>query len=156
VKLNGEKVSAACQEIVVIPRQDQKLVFRANAVLDYTPFDKLCPEPSPPKRMLPGGVEQENIEHPTYMKAMDEWAKAKTSWMIVESLKGTEGLEWETVKGNEPSTWDNYKDELSEAGLSAAEINRIVGCVISACGLDQAKIDEATEAFLAEMANPDA
>jgi len=149
MKIKGVKVKGAYEEVVVIPRRAGNLVFRAQAINDYEPFEKLCPQPTPPKIVYAGTSEEvENLEDPGYIKRFHEWAEMKSHWMILQSLKATEGLEWETVDMGDHKTWKNYQKEMSDAGLSPAEQSRIVMCVSQANGLDQSKIDEATESFL--------
>ena len=152
MKIAGKKLDGPSIEVVVIPRQSGDLVFRARAVLDYADCDKLNPTPQPPKTLLAGGGVQENVEDPNYQKSVDEWATRKFYWMLLESLKATDDLEWETVEMQNPATWENYKSEMQEAGLSPGEIGRIEMCVTDACGLNQSKIDEATNRFLAGQA----
>jgi len=152
VKIHGKKLDGPSIEVVVIPRQSGDLVFKAKAVLDYSECDRLNPMPQPPKRLMAGGEVQENTEDPKYKKRVEEWAVAKFHWMVTKSLSATEGLEWETVESTKPETWKNYKQEMQEAGLSPGEIARIEMCVTDACGLNQAKIDEATKRFLAGQA----
>jgi hypothetical protein len=149
MKMHGKKMFGPRIEVLVIPRQEGDLVFKAKAVLDYDPFLKLLPTPQPPVRMLPGGIKSVNTESPAYDKAMDEWAHLKWTWMILKSLEATETLEWETVEMDDPSTFDNYKAEMKDAGLSPAEVGLIQALVIDACGLNQVKIEQATKAFLA-------
>ncbi len=152
MKIHGKKLDGPSIEVVVIPRQSGDLVFKAKAVLNYEDHDKLNPMPQPPKALMPGGIVQENVEDPRYKKAMNDWANRKFFWMLLMSLEATEGLEFETVKKDDPKTWENYKTEMREAGLSPGEVSRIEICVSDACGLNQAKIDEATKRFLAGQA----
>lgn len=153
MKINGVKVKGAYEEVVVIPRRSGNLVFKAQAISDYEPFDKLCPQPVPPKIVYAGSKQEiDNIEDPGYLQRFNEWAELKSHWMILQSLKATEGLEWETVKMGDHTTWKNYQKEMTDAGLSPAEQARIVTCVSQANGLDQSKIDEATESFLLAQA----
>jgi hypothetical protein len=149
MKMFGKKMFGPRIEVLVIPRQDGDLVFRAQSILDYEPFEKLVPLPTPPTRMLPGGIKSVNLESPAYDTAMDKWSTTKWHWMMVKSLEATEGLEWETVKMDDPETFSNYKNEMKEAGLSPAEIAMIQAVVTDACGLNQVKIEQATKAFLA-------
>ncbi len=151
MKMNGRKLSGPSTEVVVIPKRDGELVFKAQAVLSYEDFYKLCPKPIPPTIVRPGGIKSQNTEDKDYLKAIEAWAANQTSWMILQSLKATPELEWETVDPVQPNTWDNYQKELKAAGLSDPEINRIVMCVIDANGLNNKKIDEATAAFLASQ-----
>jgi len=152
MKINGKKLDGPSIEVVVIPRQSGEIVFRAQAVLDYSDCDKLNPMPQAPKRLMRGGEVQENVEDPKYIKAVDVWATRKFYWMFVKSLEATEGLEWETVKLDKPETWELYKKEMQDSGFSPGEIARVEMCVTDACGLNQTKIDEATKRFLAGQA----
>lgn len=151
MKINGKVISGPQTEVVVIPRGNEELVIKAQAVLDFTDHDKLNPQPQPPQKLLPGGETQLNTEDPTYVKRVNEWASQKTDWMILKSLSATEGLTWDTVKADDPKTWSNYRQELS-AVFSPAEMAKIIEVVMSACGLNQSKIEEATKRFLAGQA----
>jgi phosphoribosylanthranilate isomerase len=148
MKINGFVVTGPQTEVVVIPRGEVELVIRAQAVLDYTDFDKLNPIPKPPVKMLAGGVTQENVEDPKYKERLSAWAQQKTDWMIIKSLSATECIEWETVKMDQPDTWKNYRDEL-ESVFTPDELSKIMEAVLVATGLTQSKIEEATKRFLA-------
>jgi len=152
MKIHGRKLSGPAVEVVVIPRQDGDLVFKAQAVLDYEAHDKLNPQPVPPIIVRPGGVQSQDMEDKDYNEKLDKWAVQKFYWMFLKSLEATPGLEWEIVDLSDPETWDKYQEEMKEGGLSPAEIQRIEACVSNACGLNQAKIDEATNRFLAGQA----
>lgn len=152
MKINGKQVTGPQTEVVVIPRGNEELVIRAQAVLDFTDFEKINPQPQPPTKMLPGGEVQQLIEDPKYSKRLSEWAQQKTDWMIIKSLAATEGLVWDTVKMDDPSTWGNYRTELTSV-FAPAEMGKIIEAVMSACGLNQSKIEEATKRFLATQAS---
>ena len=153
MKIKGVKVQGAYEEVVVIPRHTGNLVFRARAIADYEVFDKLCPQPKPPLIQFAGqSIATENVEDADYQQKFQEWAEQKSHWMILESRKANEDLEWGTVVMGDHTTWKNYTKEMTESGLSPAEQARIVMCVSQANGLDQSKIDEATASFLADQA----
>ncbi len=149
MKMNGKNLSGPRIEIIVLPRQDGDLVFKAESVLDYEPFEKMYPQPNPPERILPGGIKSLNIESPAYKEALEKWGVAKWDWMLLKSLQATDNLEWEKVEIDQPETYSEYKQEMKEAGLSPAEIAMIQGIVIDACGLNHFKVEQATKAFLA-------
>ncbi len=151
MKIHGKKLDGPNVEVLVIPRQDGDIVFKAEAILDYEPFEKACPLPQPPSILRPGGVHSQDTEDPKYKEAIQEWATLKMNWMIVKSLEPTEGLEWETVNMSEPETWDGFRQELEDGGFTVAEVTRLVGLVLDVNGLNQAKIDEATSRFLADL-----
>jgi hypothetical protein len=155
MKINGRKLDKII-EVLVIPRQDGDIVFKAQPVTDYTEFSALCPEPKPPMIKHRDGIDRPDFEDKDYKAALDNYATRRTDWMILTSLSATEGIEWEDVCMSDPSTWHLYTKELGKSGLANAEINRIINLVISANGLDQKKIDEATKAFLALKAAPEA
>lgn len=153
MKWKGETLSKLTEVIVVIPRGDEKFVFKIRPVLDFGDFEEICPRPKAPMGMAKGETEatpQEN--HPSHKKAMDEWLDKRANWMVIWALSPTEDLEWDNVKLSDPTTWDNYEEELKEAGFSQVEIVKLVSTVINASGLSQAAIDAATESFLAERA----
>ena len=149
MKLHGKPIEGPNVVTVVIPRSSGDLVFKAQAVLDYSDFDKLCPVPQPPTIQRPGGQKSVNVEDPGYKEQLEKWAEKKSCWMVIKSLSVTEGLEWETVDLSDPDTWINHVEELTKAGLTPHEQSRLVNAFSEANGLSQDKIDEATRRFLA-------
>ena len=148
MKINGKIIEGPKPEVIVIPKGEDEYVFKAMPILDYEDFDKLCPVPLPPEKVLKGGEVQLDINDKEYSKKLTEWSKQKLSWMTLTSLSATEGLEWDTVDMSDPTTWENYTTEL-KSSFTDAEIQMIVSTVFTACGLNQDKIDEATKRFLA-------
>jgi len=156
MKINGKKIQRPQYEVVVFPRRDGDIIIKAQAVLSYEPFDKLCPAPTPPVVVRPNGTDEGaksiDVNNPKYIEAINTWGKRKLDWMIIQSLKATEGLEFETIDSSDPDTWGNIHKELEDAGFSPLELTKIVDAVITACGLNQDKIDEATRNFLVSLA----
>jgi hypothetical protein len=151
MKLAGRKIEGANVEYIVLPRGDgEPLVLKAQAILDYSPFDMLCPPPRPPTVLRPGGVKSYNVEDPRYLESLMEHGRRRSAWIILTSLRlGTPDLEWETVDYGDPNTWSGYIDELRASGFSEVEIIRVVkGCMV-ANALDDSKLEEARKAFLA-------
>ncbi len=154
MKIAGKKIEGVNTEIVVIPRgEGEPIVFTCKAVLDMKPFDKLCPMPKPPMVVKPGGKRYEDTESPSYKAQIDINARQRMNYMILKSLEATEGLEWETVNLSDPSTWDNYTQELMESGFSQIEILRIVNTAASANCLDEGRLERARNDFLAGAAD---
>lgn len=147
MKIKGKEIKSSNIEFVVLPRNDGDIVFECHAVLDYKPFDLMCPEPKPPFKMLPGGQKLINVEDAKYKEKLSAINLRKISWMVLKSLEPT-GIEWDTVKMDDPETWGNYIADFQKAGFSEVEINRIVMGVMAACSLDEAKIEEARQRFL--------
>lgn len=148
MKINGEKIHAPGIAYAVIPRPDNDIIFTCHSVLSYDEFDALCPQPEPPWVRHRSGKRQQDYDDKRYIKARGEWATKRQAWMVLKSLEGTPGLEWETINKGDPETWGNYVKELEECGFSPLEISRILDSVYDSCGLNQKKIDEAMERFL--------
>jgi len=151
MKMHGKIISCPKPEVIVIPKGGVDYVFKAAAILDYAEFDKLCPVPNPPEIVRPGGQKSIDLEDKTYNNQLTAWAVKKNAWMVITSLAATEGLEWETVKAGDPETWPNYLTELRKV-FTDAENDAIYRTVLTACGLDDRKIKEATDRFLAGQA----
>jgi len=152
MKINGRKISGPNVEVIVIPRLEGDIIFKAQAILSFKEFETLCPEPIAPKVMR-RGVNQfvSNIKDPKYIKDMDDYSKRRTSWMILKSLSATEGLEWDTVKMDDPTTWNNLEDELKSSGFSEMEVGRIVTGVLTANCLNEDHLEQARQRFLASQ-----
>lgn len=149
MKIKGKKIEGPNIEIIILPRGNEDLVFKAQAVLDTSAFDQLCPRPEPPKMMKRGGQLVSNVEDPGYQQAIQAYGKLRSSWMIIQSLRATDDLEWETVKYDDSSTWNGYEDELRKSGFAEMEISRLITGVMTANALNEDKIEEARNRFFA-------
>lgn len=154
MKIRGKNIEPIGERTVVIPRKDENIVFTAKPVTDYEEFDKLCPQPKPKVITRPGGAQSIKTDDPNYLKELDTWSEQRSAWMFLQALSATEGLEWDTIDFGDPSTWMNYQTELGACGLSMLEQQKIMEIVIEANGLNQDKIDQATQAFLASQRAP--
>jgi len=150
MKINGQKLETPNVEIVVIPRggETPDIVFHAGAILDMSPFDKFCPEPVPPEKVVKGGKREKNFEDKGYKQALEKYGEKRMAWIIIESLRTTPDLEWETVKYDDHNTWLNYDKEFRNSGFSHVEIQRIQAGVFSANCLNEARLEEARANFL--------
>ena len=151
MKYKGKTIKGPNEELVIIPRGNtDDFVFTCQAVMGYEVFDDLVEEPKPRMVLRKGEqVATPFLDDPEYLQAVREHDKKRLSWLICTSLSATEGLEFETVDMSDSTTWNNYYDELSDAGFTSTEIGRITRGVMIANSLDQKKIDEARAHFLA-------
>lgn len=150
MRIAGKEINKLNVEVVVVPRPDGDIVFKCQAVLDYSKFDELCPEPKPP---VIYGEKGKSGSRPDYddkgwHKKFSEWLDKRECWMCYQSLKATDNLEWSQVMENVPETWQLVRDEFKNAKFTQVEIRRIFNAVASANGLDEARIEEARESFL--------
>jgi hypothetical protein len=144
---DGQPLTGAEQETEVVSGD---LVFKARAILDYSEFEALCPEPQPPMIRKRGEtVDRPDLDDLKFKQAKQRYARQRTFWLVIKSLEATPDLEWEQVKLNDPDTWPKYETELREAGLTDQEVARIIQMVIGVNGLDDEKYEQAKKAFLA-------
>jgi len=151
MKINGKTIQGPNEVITVIPRENGDLIFKSRAILDYAKFDTLCKVPIAPFKKMPDGQTFPDFDDEGYKKAIRQFSERKVAFMIVDSLSATDGLEFETVKINDPTTWENVETELRTAGLTEVEIQRVIASVWEANGLDNQKIEEAKKRFLASQ-----
>jgi len=145
MKIGGVEVTK-CEEVLVLPRPDREIVFKAQAVPDMEEFESMCPKPEPSKRLVKGGKREDHITD-EYVKQVKLWGERRYAFMCVKSLEPSE-IEWSEVDLNKPSTLTGWIDELRDAGLSDVEINRVQTLVLDANALNETKLKAAREAFL--------
>lgn len=145
MKIGGVVVTEPVEEILVIPRGNQSLVFRAKAVPDMDEFDAMSPFPQPPgKRTKDGWIPEPN--DPNYRTILDQYTKRRTAYIVVRTLEPSQ-IEWETVDINNPKTWVNWISDLRKAGMTEVEINHVVALVTNANLLNEQRLNQAREVF---------
>lgn len=132
-------------EVLILPRGDQNIVFRARGLQDMDEFLKLCPEPTPPGKLTKEGW-QPNPKDKNFLTVLAEWNKRKLAYMIVKSLEPSE-IEWDSVDIANPGTWANWENDLKQAGVTQIECNRVISLVLEANCLDEAKLEKARQVF---------
>lgn len=153
MKINGKKISEANIEYIVIPREDGDIVFKAVAILDMTPFDKMVPTPKPPKQLRPNGGETFDMQDIAYVAAVNEYSIKRMGFIVTWSLlPHNPHIEWEKVKLTDPDSWKLVQPELQESGFSDAEAGQIFTGVMIANSLNDRKLTAARERFLADLA----
>jgi len=150
MKYKGKKLTGRNSDILVLPRGNDRIVFKAEAIDSYDEFNKLCPQPTIPTKMLPGGIKEPNAADPTYRTNLTIYGKKKLDFCILKSLAPTTDLEWERVDMQKPDTWHLYIDELKESNISENEISRIIDLCLRVNSLDDDMLKQAREDFLAE------
>lgn len=146
MKIGGVEVNGPAEEVLVLPRMNGDLVFRAKAITDNREFERLCPEPKA-KPVLKAGGWQKNTDDPTYKQQLADYSEARWNYTVIKSLEPSE-IGWERVQLDKPSSWKEWEKELLDAGLSTIEVNRITVLVMQANALDERKLEAARESFL--------
>jgi hypothetical protein len=147
MKIGGvDPKTMSTEEFLVLPRGEENIIFRAVGVPNYDPFNKLCPEPTPPKVHKPKEGWVDNEEEPGYKDMMKTYGKKRLAWLVITSLEPSE-IEWDEVNLDKPATWLKWSDELSDSGFNQVEVNRIQNLVFQANCLDEDKLEQARESF---------
>lgn len=152
MKFKGQKALGPKPEYIVIPRGDDNIVFIAKPILDYSGFEAICPRPVPPGILFPDGRKGQDLESPEFRAKLQEYIALRTDWYIINALRETPDMEWESVDYSSPDSWKNWRTELTEF-LTEREVNSLLDGIATANGLNQEKIEAAKERFLVGMAN---
>ncbi len=154
MKINGLTDIRPQAKSIVFPREDDEgneyfIEIKAGVILNHDAFDAIYPEPIAPTKMYPSGVTEQDFEDKQYLEDITTKAERQIHWMVLESLKATDGIEWEKVKYNDPDTWELYKEELADIGFLPTEILQITTLVVKANIITESRMDEAKRRFLA-------
>jgi hypothetical protein len=153
MKIGGMILKGPNEEVLVLPRPGQDVVFRARAIVSMDEFDALVPEPKAPGVLTRDGMVPQ-LDDETYLQKVANYNEQRFAYMCIRSLEPSE-IEWEKVVRDNPKTWKLWDIELREAGLSDVEVNRVTRCIMQANALDEDKLKEAREVFLRGVAEVD-
>ncbi len=149
MKIGGQVVEARAEEILVLPRGDKKIVFKAKPVVDFKPFNDLVPEPVRQVVLMGDGSTKPDPEDRSYQASVARRDQLRMDWLVITSLQPSE-IEWVTVVEDQPSTWTNWESDLRDhGGFLNREINLIGEFVLRTNALDDKAIEAARSAFLA-------
>ncbi len=149
MKIAGKKIEGRNVEVIILPRPlGTDIILKAEAVLSMDSFYRLVQEPKPPSRIMPGGATVAAVNDPNFKLQLGDYQNKRLAFLILESLKATPDLEWETVNAEDPNTWMNWEKELLDSGFSAIEVGRIRTGVFNANCLNESLIEEARASFL--------
>ena len=148
MKIGGKVIEGSYVEIIPVIRGEEEIIFKAQPVCDYDDFNKVCPEPTPPTTMKPGGEQGIDLKSPVFLEAMNKHAEKKANWMFLKALEPTE-IEWDTVNMADPDTFENWEKELKGLKFTEYQIITLKNGIWAAQGLDTDKIKAAKESFLA-------
>lgn len=146
MRIGGVEPKGLNECLLVLPRADGDLVFKAKAIPDYDEFEKLCPEPVAPVVLTKDGKKTDEGDV-DYVASMFRRELLRTAYFFIKSLEPS-NIEWDTVVMDRPNTWTNAKDDLRKAGLSIVEMNRIWNIVNEANCLSEDKLTAARDRFL--------
>ncbi len=145
MKIGGREIKSAPEAILVLPREDEPIVFIARGLPDMDEFHAICPEPKPPGKLTKDGWVPDT-EDTNYKAIMAAYGARRLAYMVIKSLEPSQ-IEWDTVKPENPATWLNWESDLKNGGLTQIEVNRVIACVLEANCLSEEKLKAAREVF---------
>jgi len=145
MKISGVEVTTS-EALLVLPRDKGDIPIKAIAVAIADEFDEKCPMPVAPMLQTRNGNKPDHNDK-DFKAALSRRADMRFALMVIRSLEPS-NIDWEEVNADVPSTWLKWRDEMEAAGLSEVECNRVVGVVLEANALDEAKIKDARANFL--------
>lgn len=152
LRIGNTVVDGPAEEVLVLPRLQGDIVIRTRAVTDMKPFEAVCPDPKPPKKLIKGGF-TEDTENKDYLAALAAHGDLRFAFICIKSLEPSE-IEWARVNIQKPSTYLEWNKELTDAGMSSVEVNRILLAVMQANSLDENKLKQARDSFVRGMQEP--
>lgn len=145
MRINGVVAIAPTEEILVLPRDPDPIVFRARAANDMDLFHTLCPEPKAQGVLTKDGWHTDTKD-PGYLKALEHHSHQRMSFLIIKTLEPSK-IEWSKVKMDVPKTWNLWEEELATV-LTKIEIQRVIQLVLDANSLNEDKLEKARQSFL--------
>lgn len=147
MKIGGVDPKTLDNEVfLVLPRQEQNIVFRARGLRNMAEFDERVPFPKPPGKLTKDGWVPDDTND-SYQATLKEWNRKRTGYMVIHSLEPSE-IEWDTVDRDDPRSWPHWEEDLLNAGLTSIEVNRVLALVLEANALDEVKLQQARDSFL--------
>ena len=147
MKIGGVTLTPPPEEILVLPRDPEPIVFRARAVTDWDQFETMVPDPKPPVMLVKGEGQKLDYDDVGYKALVNAKNAQRMAWMVVKSLEPS-AIEWDTVDLLRPSTLLNWEADLLNGGLLQIEVNKVYElCQIANC-LDETKLEAARKSFL--------
>jgi len=151
MRINGVEFNKPMTVEFVFPYNGIDIVLKAKAVSDYTEFDKLCPQPVPPMKVLATGEKIPHLEAKEYVAAMGVYNTKHSDWTVLTSISATDDLKFDTVNMADPTTWGNWKKDITKASLPDRLITKIYTLVAEANLLSDEKLEQARNRFLARQ-----
>lgn len=149
MKIDGVVVDDVNEDVLVLPRAKGNIIFKGKAVESFDDFDKQCPVPLPPVLLTRKG-KKDDVEDNGYKQALINHQVKRMSWLTIKTLEPS-NIEWDTVKFDEPKTWNNWTDDLSKV-LSPGEQRRLLDFILEVNCLNERKVAQARADFLLGLA----
>lgn len=148
MKFAGQEINIPNIRTIVIRRPTgEKFEFTLGPA-DIDKFNEVLPPPKPRIMTKAGGEKVELRNESKFKEEEKKHDDYRSQWVLLESLKYTKELEFETVKEDDPETWQNWREEFKKAGFTFMEIGRIMQEAMLANSITEEAIEEAEKDFL--------
>lgn len=133
-------------ETLVLPGKADgaDMVIEVVAVVNFDKFEELVPKPIIKYVTKATGEKYTEVDKESEAK----YSELRFHFLVLQSLKATPDLVFDTVDDSKPETWANWQAELKEANFSPGEVNKIIDTILVAQSLNDEKIEKATADFL--------
>lgn len=147
MKVNGQAVSPRVVTFHV-PTNTGAVEFRFRALTSDDKFEDVVKRPKPPVRTMPGNKQMTDNTDINYLAALADWSGKMLEWQILQSMSATQGLEFDTVKMNDPESWKNWRKEMGD-NLGSRIVDHCLNAYVDANLLSEETLEEARKSFLA-------
>lgn len=147
MKIAGQVIGGAKTALLVLPRPEGDVAFKFKAVLDTSEFDLAHPQPKAPRKWTVKQGNHEDDKDPTFLEKFAAWRSLKMCWMFLKSIEDTQ-IEWDTIKMDQPSTWENWRQEFISAQFNPGEIAALENAFLECNTVTDGMLKEARERFL--------
>lgn len=152
MKINGIEVSKPRLVKVHFYLEDgQAVEFAFRPLTRDDDYEKITPKPIPPEVVKPNNVRFRDFEDANYKSAMEAWATNSAHWKFLKSIGATEGLEWDKVKTDDPSTWPLWEKEIDEL-FGIGYSSKLFESYVDANMLSEEVMEEARKSFILSKA----
>ena len=127
MKIKGTKLGPVGRHPITLFFTDKKLVVWVKPISDESELHAVYPAPQPPTVTKRGQEPVQDFKDPRYLEAAKKYNEIHTTWMLWHSLVNATldeageqpaGIEFETIKLEEPETLLNIDKELHEVMTS--------------------------------------
>ena len=135
MKLAGLEVSAKYIKEITFHRPDRDYVFKLEAVGDYHDFEVDHPQPEPPTITKDGKTYLDRDDE-DFIEELQEWSEWRVHWILLNTIQD---VEWKTITCD-PSTFENWHQEMVDSGFSQIEVSKLQNEVMLANGLMEPEV----------------
>ncbi len=155
MKINGKEINHYASKKLTFNRADGnsiELIVRSIPLGWQRKYEEVYPRPSAPTLVVATNASQDvktNFTDPAFVKAISDWDKKETFFLVWLLIKDTPGLSFTSPPTNRES-FDKFIDELSASGISEIELVAIAQAGREISNPSAEEVGKARENFTAK------